>query len=300
MPVKKLDLDLIPQLKTQEVRAKRKVLARMLEGSWTALLKGRGMEFAGFRKYTGSDDASKIDWGASLRANETLIREYEEYKNVNVLFLLDVSNTMLFSSQRKLKAEYAAEVVFNLAVSILDNGDSVGYALFTDHIVAKSMPSIGKQAIYGLASSLENPKNYGGEKDLKAVVTAVDVMLKQKALIIIVSDFIGMQDGWERYIRMLSEKFDLIGIMLRDPRDKAFPDIGSQILVEDPFSDERIFIDVKDYKPLFEEAVREEELYIKGVFEAAKAGLVSVSTDNPDILRPLIDYFKRRSAIIRA
>src|SRR5512141_1488904 len=107
MPVKKLDLNLIPMLKQREVRAKRKVLARMLEGSWTALLKGRGMEFAGFRKYTYGDDASRIDWGASLRAKETLIREFEEYKSVNVLFLMDMSNTMLFTSQRKLKAEYA-------------------------------------------------------------------------------------------------------------------------------------------------------------------------------------------------
>jgi uncharacterized protein (DUF58 family) len=299
MPVKKLDLNLIPQLKAREVRAKRKVLARTLEGTWTALLKGRGMEFAGFRKYTASDDASRIDWGASLRAKETLIREYEEYKNVNVLFLVDVSNTMLFGSTKKLKAEHAAELVFNIAVAILDNGDSVGFALYNDQVIAQSMPSIGKQAIYNLANTLQNPKNYGGEKNLKKVVTAVDVMLKQKALIIIVSDFIGLEPGWERYIRMLSEKFDLIGIMIRDPHDRQLPEIGSQVLVEDPFSNERLYVDIKEYKPLFDKAVQEEEQYIKAVFDAAKAGLVQVTTGE-DTLRPVLDYFKRRSAIIKA
>ena len=299
MPVKKLDLNLIPQLKAREVRAKRKVLARTLEGSWTALLKGRGMEFAGFRKYTASDDASKIDWGASLRAKETLIREYEEYKNVNVLFLLDVSNTMLFGSQKKLKAEYAAEMVFNISVAILDNGDAVGFALFNDQVVSHSMPAIGKQAIYDLANSLQNPKNYGGTKDFRKVVTTISAMLKQKALIIIVSDFIGMEPGWERYIRMLSEKYDLMGIMVRDPHDRQLPELGSQFLVEDPFSNERLFIDVKEYKPLFDKAVQEEEQYIKGVFDAAKAGLVLVPAGE-DMLLPVLDYFKRRSAIIRA
>ena len=300
MPIKKLDLNLIPMLKAKEVRAKRKVLARTLEGSWTALLKGRGMEFAGFRKYTYGDDASKIDWGASLRSKDTLIREYEEYKSVNVLFLLDVSNTMLFSSQKKLKCEYAAELVFNTAAAILDNGDSVGFALFNDEIVAKSMPNIGKTAVYNLAAALSDPKHYGGQKDLKRVVTTVDVMLKQRALIILVSDFIGMEPGWERYIRMLSEKFDLIGIMIRDPRDRMLPELGSQFLFQDPFTEERLFIDVKDYKHLFEATVQEEEQYIKGVFDAAKAGLITVSTDDPDQLRPVLNYFKRRSAIIKA
>ncbi|HIH23897.1 TPA: DUF58 domain-containing protein [Candidatus Woesearchaeota archaeon] len=299
MTIKKLDLDLIPQLKSKEVRAKRKVLARILEGSWTALLKGRGMEFAGFRKYTYGDDASRIDWGASLRAKDTLIREFEEYKSVNVLFVLDLSNTMLFSSQKKMKAEYAAEVVFNLAVAILDNGDSVGYVLFNTQVVAKSMPNIGKEAIYDLANSLSNPKNYGGGKDLKRVVSSIDIMLKQRALIILVSDFIGMQPGWESYIKMLAEKFDLIGIMIRDPRDRQFPEQGSQFLLEDPFSQERMYVDVNEYRHLFEKAVREEERAIKGVFDAAKAGFISISTGD-DMLRPILDYFKRRSNIVKS
>jgi uncharacterized protein (DUF58 family) len=299
MPVRKLDLDLIPQLKSKGVRAKRKVLARTLEGSWVAMLKGRGMEFAGFRKYTYGDDASRIDWGASLRAKETLIREFEEYKNVNVLFVLDLSNTMLFSSQRKMKAEYAAELIFNLAVAILDNGDSVGYALFNSQVVAKSMPNIGKEAIYQLANALSNPKNYGGGKDFKKVVSNINVMLKQRALIILVSDFIGMQPGWEGYIKMISEKFDLIGIMVRDPHDREFPQQGSQFLLEDPFGQERILVDVKEYKQLFERAVKEEEAYIKGVFDAAKGGLIMVSTGE-DMIRPVLDYFKRRSNIVRS
>lgn len=299
MPVKKLDLDLIPQLKSKEVRAKRKVLARTLEGSWTALLKGRGMEFAGFRKYVYGDDASRIDWGASLRAKDTLIREFEEYKSVNVLFVLDLSNTMLFSSQKKLKAEYAAELVFNLAVAILDNGDSVGYVLYNDQIMAKNMPNIGKDAVYSLANALSNPKNYGGGKDLKKVVTNIDILLKQRALIILVSDFIGMAPGWERYVKMMAEKNDLIGIVVRDPRDRVFPDQGTQILMEDPFSKERIYVDVKDYKKLFEDSVKEEEAYLKSVFSAAKAGFISVSTDG-DIMMPVLDYLKKRNHTIKS
>src|SRR6056297_3073432 len=123
MHVKQLDLDLLPQLKDVELRAKRRVLSRVLEGSWSTLLKGRGMEFAGFRKYTYGDDASMIDWGATLRSKDTLIREFEEYKNITVFLLLDVSDSMLFASDKKTKAEFGAELVFSLAAAIMDNSD---------------------------------------------------------------------------------------------------------------------------------------------------------------------------------
>lgn len=297
--VRELDLDLIPQLKSREVRAKRRVLSKTLEGSWTALLKGRGMEFAGFRRYEFGDDASRIDWGASLRANDTLVREFEEYKNVNVLFLLDVSDTMLFSSTKKLKAEYGAELVFNIALSVLDNGDSIGYAMFSDGVVAKEMPGIGRGLVYSMAAHFQNVQNYGGGKDFAKVVNTVNGMLKERALIVLVSDFISMGDGWERYVKMLSEKFDLIGVMLRDPRDRYFPESGSQFLLEDPFSGDRLYIDVKQYREIFHKAVQEEESYVKGVFSAAKAGFVPISTGEEDMFKPLMAYLRRRSAIVR-
>jgi uncharacterized protein (DUF58 family) len=291
MPVKKLDLDLLPQLRSVEIRAKRKVLARVLEGSWTALLKGRGMEFAGFRKYNYGDDASRIDWGASLRSKDTLIREFEEYKNVNVIFVMDVSDTMLFTSQKKLKAEYAAEMSFTVASAILDNGDAIGHLLFSDRIMAKSMPSIGKQAIFAMASSLSNPALYGGKKDFRNMLLSLNILLKQRALIVLVSDFLGLEEGWERYIRMLSE-------MVRDPRDRALPVLREQFLLEDPASGEHLYVDLKDYAQSYNVLMQKEEQYIKNVFTTAHAGFVLLNTDE-DMVRPVTEYFKQRSKLIK-
>jgi len=45
--------------------------------------------------------------------------------------------------------------------------------------------------------------------------------------------------------------------------------------------------------------LREEERAIKGVFDAAKAGFISISTGD-DMLRPILDYFKRRSNIVKS
>jgi uncharacterized protein (DUF58 family) len=212
---------------------------------------------------------------------------------------MDVSNTMLFTSQRKLKAEYAAELAFNLAVATVDNGEAVGYALFNTQIIARSMPGIGKEAIYNFAAALSNPKNYGGEKNLHNVLMMLNVMLKQRSLIIFVSDFIGMQEGWERYVRILSEKYDLLGIMIRDPRDRVLPQINGQFLVEDPLGNDRLYVDIGDYREIFAKEVNAEEEYIKKVFETAKAGLICLSTDQ-DLLTPVLSYLRKRSKLIKS
>jgi len=299
MPIKELNLDLMPRFKNREVRAKRRVLSEVLEGSWIAMLKGRGMEFAGFRQYTYGDDASRIDWSATLRAKDILVREYEEYKTINVFFLLDVSDSMLFTSTKKLKCEYAAEILFNLATAISDAGDNVGYAIFNDKIVAKQFPGLGREMIYRMVQDLENGEHYGGKSDFKQVMTLVNSLLRQKSLIILISDFIALPKGWEKYIQMLSIRYDLIGIMVRDKHDYLLPTEGLQVVVRDPATpDDALLVDLKQYASLFAEEAAAEETYIKNVFEKARASFLKIDTLD-DSIDALLDFFRKRAKIIR-
>lgn len=298
MHVKELDLDLLATLKKLEIAAKRKVLSRVLEGTWTTMLKGRGMEFAGFRKYTFGDDASTIDWGATLRSKETLIREFEEYKNVTVFLLLDISDSMLSSSTGKTKAEYGAELAFNLAATILSNGDAVGFAMFNDETTAKVQPGIGKEVLYRMVAALQNPKNYGGKFDLKAAISLVEGFLNQQALIILISDYIGLSNNWERYIRMMGQKYDLVGVALRDPLDREIPNLPAQVLVEDPFTKERLYVDAKQYAQLYREGTLQEENYLRSVFEKAHAGFLFINTGE-DMFTPLLAYFRRKAVMTK-
>lgn len=298
MRIRKLDLNLLPQLHAKEVIARRRVLSHTLEGSWATLLKGRGMEFAGFRQYTYGDDASRIDWGASLRSKDTLIREFEEYKSVNVLFLIDVGDTMCTTSTAKLKCEHAAELAFILAAAILDNGDSIGYAMFSDRVVSRQAPGLGREILTKMAAALSTPRNYGGKKALLEVTTSVDALLKNRALIILMSDFLAMGPGWERGVRALSLKHDLIGIRILDPRDMELPASGSQFLLSDPDSGETMLVDLPRVRAAYATETKREEELLQGVFHASKAGLVTVRTDQ-DMIQPILAYFRRRTAFIR-
>lgn len=298
MPVKELKIDLVPHLRKVKLKARRDILNRVLEGNWSTIFKGQGLEFAGYRAYTYDDDASKIDWGASLRAHEILVRELEEYRNFNVFFLVDVSNSMLFSSTGKLKAEYAAEVTFSLCYAIMQTGDATGLGLFTDKLVTKIPPSLGKGVYYRIMRELINPNNYGGNFDFTRALQYVSTFLKERSLVIIISDFIGLKEGWNRYLNILAGRYDIIGIMVRDPRDSEMPRSAGQYLVGNPYSNEKLYIDSNQYKKIYAAETKKEEEFIKNSFEKAKLGFVSLRTDQ-EFQEPILNYFKKRLSLVK-
>jgi uncharacterized protein (DUF58 family) len=298
MPVKELNLDLTPRTKNVKLKARIDVLNKVLEGNWNTVFKGQGLEFAGYRQYSFSDDASKIDWAASLRAHETLVRELEEYRNFNVFFLVDVSNSMLFSSTGKLKAEYAAEVTYSLAHALMNTGDAIGLGMFNDSFVTRITPSLGRGVFYRMTKELMNPNNYGGGHNIEKAFQYLPSFLQDRSVVIIISDFIGLKEGWHRYLQILAGKYDVIGIMVRDPRDIEMPDIGAQYLVEDPYSDKKMYIDSKQYSKIYSEFVKKEEASIRSGFERAKQGFVSLRTDE-EFHEALMTYFRKRMALVR-
>jgi uncharacterized protein (DUF58 family) len=298
MPVKELKLNIIERIRKLDVYARKSTLSKTLEGSWTALFKGRGMEFAGYRKYSYGDDANLIDWKASLRAKETLVKEYEEERNLNVFFLVDVSNSMLFTSTENLKCEYVAEMVASLSLAILRAGDAVGMSMFNDKLVTRIYPNIGKAVHYLIIKDLINPQNYGGNFDLKKALIFLMTFLKQKALIIIVSDFIGLKPGWDKFLDIASQRYELIGLMIRDPRDRELPKGTGQYLLEDPFSHEKIYIDVNKYEKKYREYVEKEEAEIAKRFAITKSGFLLLTTDK-DFYSPVMTFFKKRVALTR-
>ena len=71
--------------------------------------------------------------------------------------------------------------------------------------------------------------------------------LTGKVILIIISDFLGLPDGWQKYVRMTAEHFEVLGIMVRDPRDRTLPKGTGQYAVEDPYSNDYLYVDVNQY-----------------------------------------------------
>ncbi|MGV8162157.1 MAG: DUF58 domain-containing protein [Candidatus Nanoarchaeia archaeon] len=295
MPINDLRINLSPKMTKVDINSRKDVLSKSLQGDWSTAFKGKGIEFAGFRKYQYGDDASLIDWKASLRSKEILIREFEEYKNFTIFFLFDVSDSMLFSSHDKLKCEYAAEVIYTLADAMNKAGDSVGMAMFNTEFVNKVAPFVGMEVLNNMKINLLNKNNYGGGFDFKKSIMMAKSFLPGRAVLIIVSDFIGLQKGWERYVQMMSQEFEMIAVMIRDPRDRELPEDVGQLMLKDPYTGENIYIDTHSVSALYKKESAVFEDYVRYVFKRSRGDFVLLSTDNEDYVRVLMSFFQARS-----
>lgn len=294
MRLKEFKANLDPTSGKQNLSSHKDVLNKLLVGNIQSNFKNRGYEFEDYRSYSPSDDAERIDWKASLRSNELLIRETIEEKAVNVLFLLDISDSMLFSSNDKLKCEFAAEIVSELSFAIQREGNAIGMSMFNEKLVKSFPPMIGTGQYYDMINELKNVNNYGGKSNLKNAIKYSLSFLKVPSLVVIISDFIDIGEDWEKYLSVISFKYDLIGICIKDVRDRKLPKNIGQIIIEDPTSEEKIMFDTVKDSERFNQHAKDEEEKLLAIFKKAKSECLILQSDEP-YFNPLIRFLQKRA-----
>lgn len=292
MTLTEIKLDLHPLIKKLEIFSTKNVSGE-LTGKYVTNIRGKGLEFDGFRNYSINDDAKSIDWKASLRSQNILVKKFVEERQLNVYFLFDVSNSMLFASTKKLKCEYAAELIASLSFAILQAGDNVGVAFFTDKIVKNIPPMMGNKQYYAIVRSLQNPELYGGNFDFEAAMNFMNTFIKKQSLVVVVSDFIGLTGDWMTHLEVVAKKFDIMPVIIRDPRDRKLPDDMCQVIVQDPFSHKQMVMDPEKMKKDYEKEAKKREDEVIDAFRRMHVKSLVLSTDEV-FVNPLLKFVAGR------
>jgi uncharacterized protein (DUF58 family) len=272
----------------------RRLMTTRLIGQYQSIVRGKGLEFDGYVPYTITDDASRIDWKASARANELIMKQFIEERDIQVFFLIDVSNSMVFGSAPKLKNEFTVEMVAALANFMITRRDRVGFALFNDKVFKERLPGYGGRQLYALTRTLLDPYIYGGRYDLDSVLKFLAATLPESvSLLMIFSDFIGPRN-LAASLKVLSRKIETIAVIISDPRDKVLPATPQSIVLEDPYSEKTLLVDPSLIKNLYEKYAKAQEKQLEEMFKEAKVDFVKISTEK-SFTGPMIDFFKRRA-----
>jgi len=262
---------------------------------YRTMLKGRGLEFDGYRDYSADDDANLIDWKASMKTNKILAKQYTEERNLKIIFVIDVGENMVFGSTDKLKCEYAAEVVAALSNLILSARDKVGYIFFGETIKEFVPPTFGKTHFVRFMNSLTSASTYGGDSRLENALNFVlNYVDKSVASIILVSDFIKINDKVKNKLGLVANTFETMALIIRDPMDKNLPDIHAELVLEDPSSHERILINPSLAKKNYEKFVLEQEISLMKNFLDLNIDVLELTTDKPFVAN-LATFIKQRA-----
>ena len=261
---------------------------------YNVLFRGSGIEFAGLREYVaGEDDATKIDWKASLRSNKLYVKQYEDERNLDIFIMVDTSASMVFGTQSKLKSEYAATVAGSIAYACIESGDNVGFAMFSDSVKISLPPSGDITQYYIILKNLVDPRFYGGPCNFDAAMSHVLNSITDKTALFIISDFIGIGTGWKDSFKAVCGKLDgVFGIMVRDIVDSELPEGVGTMRLSDPFTEDKVMtVNLDRAKKDFDREAALQELNIEREFTNSGAGLVRVHTNEP-FTKPLVKYLQ--------
>ena len=253
-----------------------------LSGDYHSTFKGQGVEFDEVRPYVAGDDVRSIDWNVTARTGTPFIKRYSEERELTVMFLVDISGS---------------EVTALLALTAIRNQDKIGLVLFSDRIVKYIPPRKGRQSVMRLVREvLAAEDDATGGTDIAGALRFFNGVQKRRAVVFLVSDFLAAGAGYERLLRVVARRHDVVCIPVSDPAESVLPDVGLAEL-EDPETGELLLVDTSDasVRAQFAAAARAENERRDRLFARSGIDTVPVTTDRPYI-QAVRALFKRRAS----
>lgn len=215
--------ELLKKLRNYEIRI-RKAVNQQMHGDFHSVFKGSGLEFDDIREYQYGDDVRTIDWNVTAKGHGTYIKTFKEEKEQTVFFLLDVSASQDIGREGMKKIDIAKEILGVLALSALREQNNVGVFCFSDTKEKYIKPGKGMKFAYELISLVYRLKPLSLKTDINKALSYVLNLVKRRSVVILISDFI--DENYDKNIKALANKHDLVVIQLSDRREAKLPRLG--------------------------------------------------------------------------
>lgn len=202
----------------------------VLSGRHGARLRGRGLNFEELRRYLPGDDVRSIDWKVTARTGEPHRRVFTEERDRPALLVVDQRMAMFFGSRLNMKSVTAAETAALAAFRILDQNDRVGGVVFGDEMIAEIRPERSTRAVDRLLTAIADANRLLRAdapalepSSLGARLEAVARIARRDHLVMVISDFDGLDQQTEMLLGGLSRHNDVVICLVTDPSAEHVP-----------------------------------------------------------------------------
>jgi len=200
-------------------------VSSVLSGRYASRLRGRGLNFEEIRRYLPGDDIRTMDWKVTARTRSPHVRVYTEEKDRAVLLIVDQRINMFFGTRDKLKSVTTAELAALSAWRAVDVGDRVGAVIFNDSELIDIRPQRSQKTVMSILGNVvrmnhalcadTNVEPNAGKLN-RALEKALQ-LVPHDALVVMISDFFGVDEQTERLTARLAEHNDVLALLVHDP-----------------------------------------------------------------------------------
>jgi uncharacterized protein (DUF58 family) len=287
---------LLKKLRNYEIML-RKVANNHLQGDYQSIFKGAGLEFDDLRPYQYGDDFRTIEWKVSAKGHGTFVKTFKEEKDQSVYFLLDVSGSQYIGAKGKKKIDTGKEIAGVLTLAALVEGSQVGLITFSDEKEKVVLPGKGQRHGIKMIRAIFHPDNKSLKTDINGMFMYALNLIKKRSIIIVISDFI--DEGYERTLKALAEKHDVVAIQVTDPRETHLPSLGI-IPVYDKEEDKTTWVNTafRTFSKKISSTFEAERTSVAELCKKSQINYLSIDTQQ-DIVLPLIELFKYRNKFMK-
>jgi uncharacterized protein (DUF58 family) len=200
--------ELLKKVKKIEIAAKSR-LNLSFSGNYQTTFRGKGLEFDRVREYQEKDEVRSIDWNVTARTGKLYVKNYNEERELNIYFLVDVSSSAFFQFKERTQREIAAEICCCLGFSALQNLDKIGLLLFTDKIEKFLKAKKGKNYILQIVREILKYPPQSKQTNMAQALDKLNNMLTSKSVIFLISDFLD-QSQYPKALQKIGLKHEVI------------------------------------------------------------------------------------------
>ena len=132
----------------------------------------------------------------------------------------------------------------------------------------------------------------GNKTNIRSALEYFNHAIKKKSIAFLLSDFI--DDNYEKILKIVGRKHDLIGLILRDPREEKIPKAGL-IKMQDAETGKIRYIDSssKTVREHFEQTIKQRDDYRRSLFSTSGLDSIEINAGE-SYVTPLVKFFKMR------
>ena len=285
--------DLLKRVRQIEIKT-RGLSSNIFAGQYHSAFKGKGMSFSEVREYQYGDDVRDIDWNVTARFNKPFVKVFEEERELTVMLLIDVSNSLDFGTVKQLKKDMVTEIAATLAFSAIQNNDKIGVIFFSDRIEKFIPPKKGRKHILYIIRELLDFKPESKRTDIKTAVEYLTNVIKKRCTTFMISDFIDEND-FRNALTIANRKHDIVAIQVYDRRMAELPDVGL-MKVRDAETGHEQWIDTSSraLRRAHNDWWIQRQGVLNETFTKSNVDSVSIRTDQ-DYVKSLLNLFAKRN-----
>jgi uncharacterized protein (DUF58 family) len=286
-------------LKRLQLTVTRK-LDGLLQGDYLGLLPGPGSEAGESREYRAGDDVRRMDWPVTARTTVPHVRQTIADRELETWLCVDLSASLDFGTARCEKRDLAIAAAAAVGHLTVRGGNRVGAVVTNGETMRRLAARPGRNNAHGLLRriALTSRAPAGGTAAnagyLAEAIDALNRPPRRRGQAVVISDFLtddivrteagADEPAWERPLRKLAVRHDVLAIEIVDPRELELPAVGV-LTVVDPESGavHEVSTDAKVRKAYADAAAAQRDA-IAGALRRAGAAHLRLSTDSDWLL----------------